>query len=173
MKIPTRIEYLTQLGVLDKGPEAVALAVAEYKRLYKRESKKLQRKRKKEYRPMFTKEEVAAIQAAARAHKKPVSTYVHAAAMAYTYQKFLIPNPELVRGLEQVLKRIYFDIRAIKERHGNNPRLELLDIMRRVEELEKVLTAFLKTPPSLISLVRDAIATSPTFRSELISLLNQ
>lgn len=171
---PTQIQYLAQMGALDIGDAAIEAAKKEYKRMYKRESKKRQRSHKKEYRPLFTKEEVLTIQSAARSHHKPISTFIHDAALAYIAQVFILPHPQEVRAIEKSLSRIYLDIRSIKEkmeRREGNPRLELLEIMRRVEELERELVAFLRTPPLLTTLVSDALATTPHLRQGLLALL--
>lgn len=167
----TQVEYLAQKGVLGKSDEEIKTAKQEYKRMYKRESKKRQRLAKKEYRALFTKEEVRVIQATAKEHGKAVSTFIHDAALAYINTVFIVPNPDQVVAMERMLARIYLDIRSIKERverGSGNQRLDLLSLMRGVEEMEGELRSLMRTPPRLLDLVRDA---SPELRSSLLSLI--
>ncbi len=173
---PKQLEWLAERGALSKGAEEIEAAKAEYRKLYKRASKKLQRTLKREYRPSFTETEVEVLKASASTHGKPVSTFIHHACLAYINQIFLVPNSAQVTAIEKSLARTYLEIRSIKERlekGSSNPRIELLNLMRRIEEYEVELRAFLRNPPQLITLVRDAIATSPDFRLVLKRLLNQ
>jgi uncharacterized protein (DUF1778 family) len=173
---PKQIEWLAQHGLLSKSAEEIEAAKAEYRKLYKRASKKLQRSLKKEYRPRFTEDEVKALKATASTHGKSVSTFIHHACLAYINQVFLLPNPTQVTAMEKSLARTYLDIRSIKERlekGSGNPRIELLNLMRRIEEYEIELRAFLRNPPLLTTLVRDALTTNPEFRLELQKLFNQ
>jgi hypothetical protein len=173
---PKQIEYLAGLGVLSKSVEEIEAAKAEYRKLYKRASKKLQRSLKKEYRPRFTLDEIQALKASASVHGKSVSTFIHHACLAYINQIFIVPNPMQVTAMEKSLARTYLEIRSIKERlekGSGNPRLELLNIMRRIEEYEIELRAFLRNPPLLTTLVREGLVTNPDFRWELQQLLKQ
>jgi hypothetical protein len=171
---PTQVEWLAQEGMLARSEEEIKAAKREYKRMYKRESKKRQRLAKKEYRPLFGKDEVRMIQAAAKEHGKAVSTFIHDAALAYIAQVFIVPHPDQVRAIERSLARIYMDIRSIKDRmekRSGNPRLDMLEILRSVEALEKEMSAFLRTPALLTNLVRDAVATAPDLRQTLLNIL--
>ena len=150
---PRQIEFLAQIGVLSKNAEEIEAAKREYRKLYKRASKKLQRSLKHEYRPRFTEAEVKVLKESASSHGKPVSTFIHHACLAYIHQIFIVPNPAQVTTMEKSMARTYLEIRSIKEhleKRDANPRIELLNLMRRIEEYEIELRTFLRQPPQLI-----------------------
>lgn len=170
---PSMMEYLAKLGVLDQSDEQIKNAKKDYRLLYRREHKKLQRQRRKEFQVTFSLDEFRIVQSASKTHHRSVTRLIHDAALAYLEQRYLVPDQATVVALHRFLGRCQQDIRAIKIRleKSGRERLELMDLMRRVEEMEAELHPLLKRPVSIIDVVRNAVTESPAFAEQLKQLL--
>jgi hypothetical protein len=146
-------EYLDQLGVLESGTDTeIKQAKRQYRKKYLLEYKRKQRKKRPEYTVNFSSEKGihSKVVRASEKHNMSVSQFLRLAVLAYLDRKYIVPNPDQIAKLEQMLSGCMNQIQQIaikKERFiwGRHDKLELIE--KRIEKLEKEIDQIFRNPP--------------------------
>lgn len=181
MKIPRKHSglwvYLDQAGVLERGsPEDIAEAKRAYWKRYHYDHRRSQRKEKPEFVVSLCRSDgtYTRIAAAAKRHKLTIPAYLRTAALAYLDQAFIVPNPEHLAHLEQLLSQCANEVQALagaKEKYFWQRDEKIAVIEKRIERLEREVAELFRHPPSLEVYIRRAIKQSPEIKAQLQSLL--
>lgn len=134
-------EYLNERGVLEKGTdEEIKKAKRKYRLRYFIEFRKQYRKKKHEYHVYYSKEngEFNKIVNAAKKHNLTPVSFIHLSSLAYIDKKYVVPNPEQVAHLEQLLSECLNEVRVLasqKERFFWDREQKINAIEKRIERL--------------------------------------
>lgn len=166
-------EYLEAQGVLERGDDEIKAAKKEYRRLYNRHLKRKLRQERKEYHPLFSREENQLLEKEAALHDKSVTQLIHDTSLAYLRQEFVIPNPGQVAELEVLLAKAYSEIQRAANIVDEKPRLSLLEMMRTVEKMEKLIRGFFYEPKLVLDSVKNSIEKDDEFKNQLLAIIQQ
>lgn len=166
-------EFLESKGVLDKGEAVIQATKIEYRRLYNRHLKRKLRETAMEFSPSFTKDELRILREKAEEHNCSITRLIHDSTLAYMKEQFLLPNREQVGKIELHLSKVYDEIKRLCARSSNQPRLQLLSLIRIVSELEKLVGDTLRDPLHLDEAIRRVIRKDPVQKKRLLDLVNQ
>lgn len=146
-------EYLNSLGILEKGSDAeIKAAKLAYRKSYLLKYKRSQRSKKPEFNINFSNEkgEYHKVEYAAKAHKMSVTAFVRSAVLAYINQRFVVPNPDQVARLEQILADCLNEIQTIvriKDKYYWEKETKMELIEKRIEKLEAEINQVFRNPP--------------------------
>lgn len=145
-------DYLESTGILENGTEEeIKLAKKKYRKEYLLQYKKQQRKNKPEFTINLSKNsEYIKVQNEAKRHKMTVTRFIHQSVLAYISQKFVVPNPEQIAYLEQILSECLNQIQTIvkqKEKYHWEKEKKIEEIEKRIGELEDAINNFFRNPP--------------------------
>lgn len=138
--------YLSASGVLDTGDaELIAAAKREYWREYKRAFAQQKRKEHTAFTIYLNQRELKTIREAAKGHKRSATRYIKEASLAYTLQRFVVPDIVLVNDIKQVLQQTYTSIHRLYMDSTIPYALGRL-LLVRIEALEQQITTMLEHP---------------------------
>ncbi|MCH8903018.1 MAG: hypothetical protein IIA45_03785 [Bacteroidetes bacterium] len=145
-------QYLDACGVLEHGSDAdIKKAKREYRKLYKRQYQRTYRNNHPEYSISFTQDEESIISKAALNHHRSKTAYIKEASLAYTRKLYLVPNPDQLSKLEQLLSLIYQEVKTISqtERNPFEEKSSFQGILRKIEQLELDISKIIRHPPEV------------------------
>jgi hypothetical protein len=125
---------------------------------------------------LFTPEDVALIQHAAKQHQESFGGFVKKAIQAYLKRLYIVPDEEQLQSLELSLKRIGTNVNQIAfvvNRSRSVESRQLAELQKQMAALETALSEFLHKPDNLNELVREALKTHPNYRVILMEILTQ
>jgi hypothetical protein len=161
-------KYLDELGVLEKGTEEEILAARRtYKKKYLLDYRRKQRKEGKEITVFFKKGEEREISEAAKSHRMTINRFLKTATLAYLSQTYIVPDREVVAGLEQALIQILNEIQTLAKRSKILYSLNPEAIEARIGRMEEMIAETLRTPPT----IEQYIEKNPELKEKIIRLL--
>ncbi len=145
-------EYLESTGVLENGTdEEIKFAKKTYRKEYLLKYKQEQRKSKPEFTVNFSNNgEYDKVQREAERHKMTITRFIHQAVLAYISQTFVVPYPEQIAYLEQILSDCLNQIQSIvkpKEKYHWESQRKLEEIEKKITALEEAINNFFRNPP--------------------------
>lgn len=170
------LQFLASSGALAPGdPERIRVAKREYRRAYMRDYLRGYRDRKVVVRCSFDGEELARLDAGARVHGTRRATFLKRSAFAYLNRRYLVPNAQSVAYLEQELSTAASDLRELARRSVDGilgRRSQLLGLVARVEELERLVRTALREPEDIVEHLRARQVNDPELTRRLREVLN-
>ncbi|HTB30847.1 MAG TPA: hypothetical protein VK808_02415 [Bacteroidia bacterium] len=146
-------QYLNSVGVLEKGiVEEIKSAKKQYRKDYLLTYKQKQRKEKKEYTVMLSREngEFERITVAAKKHSLPVTVFLKTATLAYLNQYYIVPDRAQLAKMEQLLAQCLNQVQTItrtKEKYSWEREQKYEAIEKRIIQLENQIREVLSNPP--------------------------
>ena len=146
-------EFLENSGVLENGTdEDIKAAKKAYLKEYYLTYKRNQRNQKPEFTVNFSNEkgEYHSVEHAARSHKMTITAFIRRAVLSYINQRFIVPNPEQVANLEQILSNCLNEIQSIvrvREKYHWEREQKFEAIEKRIERLEYNINQIFRNPP--------------------------
>jgi len=167
--------YLNTLGILEKGTEEqIRQAKQEYRKNYLRNYKKEKKGVKKEFSITCNREEVERLSQVAKAHGISPSRFLKKAAFAYTEKKFVIPYIGTLYHIEQLLLNCKSNIERIAEREPGawfKQDRNYAELERVVQTTQKQIVEIFSNPPSLESVIEQALIDQPTYIEKLKKII--
>lgn len=148
-------EYLEASGVLEKGNDKeIKEAKKAYRKEYYLKYKRNQRSQKPEFTVNFStdKGEYSKVAAASKRHNLTITAFICSAVLAYIDQRFVVPNPDQVAALEQILSQCLNEVQSIvkaKEKYHWEREQKFESIEKRIEKLESEIDQVFRNPPLL------------------------
>lgn len=146
-------EYLDSIGVLEKGnDEEIKEAKKAYRKEYYLKYKRSQRHQKPEFTVNFStdKGEYSKVAAASKRHSLTITAFIRSAVLAYINQSFLVPNPDQIAALEQILSQCLNEVQSIvktKEKYHWEREQKFEAIEKRIARLESEIAQVFRNPP--------------------------
>jgi sortase (surface protein transpeptidase) len=146
-------EYLETLGVLENGnDEEIKQAKKAYRKEYYLKYKRSQRHQKPEFTVNFStdKGEYSKVVSASKRHNLTITAFIRSAVLAYINQSFLVPNPDQIAALEQILSQCLNEVQSIvqaKEKYHWEREQKFEAIEKRIEKLETEIDQVFRNPP--------------------------
>jgi len=145
--------YLDALGVLENGTdEEIKEAKKAYRKGYFLKYKRIQRTSKPEFIINFSNKngEYAKVKRASEKHKMTMTAFIRSSVLAYLDQKYLVPDPDQIAQLEQLLSQCLNEIQKIvgpRERYHWEREQKFEAIEERIEKLETDINQVFRNPP--------------------------
>lgn len=169
-------EYLDATGVLENGTEEeIQAAKKEYWRIYQRNYKRRMRREQRQVVVWLSKIEQSELEAVSGNQKPSLPTLIRERALAYTRQRFLVPDPLLVGRIEQHLSLIRQSIRELAERDTDNwfsDTKRYRRIEQMLKRLETELIRQLRHPELIKDFIKHAKTQNPELLVELREMLD-
>ena len=128
---------------LDTNPdeETIKEARKQYLKEYKNNWQRQYRKNNKQFTISFNKKEFTLIEDAATKHNRKCHRFIKEAVLVYCKQKILIPNPEALNHIQELLIMNYSLLKVLAEETSfrENERNKLFNAMTKLE------TEFMRT----------------------------
>lgn len=169
-------EYLERKGVLETGDEKlIQEARREYYRLYQKRYKRFRRSTQPEYSIYINPNEAETIGEASRKHGLSISRFIKEAALSYTKQVYLVPDPIRIGRIEQMLSHILNEIRLIAEtdkdwrsNETNYPKIQKIII-----ELESEFSKTIRLPPRIDEFIIDQLERNPHLNGVILKAITE
>ncbi|MEM7368708.1 MAG: hypothetical protein AAF587_08890 [Bacteroidota bacterium] len=144
-------EYLESIGVLENGsPEEIRAAKAEFKKLYQKEYRRQRRASHPETTVTLPKDEWSYLSKEAKRHHLTLPKFLRKSSLAYLKQEYIVPNPQAVARIEQLLSLAQTDTLIIAKhlrQLGHETLAEAYDALSdRYTRLEQKLSQLLRQP---------------------------
>lgn len=102
--------------VLESGsPEEIKAARKEYWRKYKSDWRKRKRKQMKEYTIAVTGAEYKLLFESAKLHHMSITKYLKMSSLAYSGNKFLVPDQQTINSIRELLALIYNELQQYSD----------------------------------------------------------
>lgn len=140
-------KYLEKSGVLETGDQDQIVAAKQlYRKKYLSEYKRKHRSENQECTVMLSKlnDEFQVLYNAASKHHMTLSQFLKQAAMAYTKQKYLIPDTTVVSHLQQLLSECLNEIRSMNKEIVDSNSIKIIE--QRIAMLEDTIENTLTNP---------------------------
>lgn len=152
-----------------KGDEVqIALAKKNYRRQYKANWKKENRNQHKELTLRFTYKEYEILKNKAKAHHSKLSPFVKLAYQAYINKTYVVPEPENIQRIVQLLKMMYIAIENFIEENGDN---SIGNFLMALQDLERQIRIAIISPLELEQVIRKRILEYPEMKNYLLTLI--
>ncbi len=138
----TLAEYLATSGL----PEADARKI--YWKNYKANWRRKRRKEQKEFTVSFDSKEFRIIAEGAKCHHRSITRFIKEASLAYCNQQFLLPDPDAVNQIRQILMLTYSRVQEMTE-DNNLPDKTGIALMEKINHLETYVLGKLTNPDKL------------------------
>lgn len=114
-------------------PEAEARKL--YWNNYKAQWRKNRRRKLKEFAISYTQKELQNITNAAKGHKRSTTSFIKEASLAYCTQQFLVPDPQTINQIKELLSLTYTRIQHLTEDEKLSTDIgdKLLDLITQLE----------------------------------------
>lgn len=168
-------EYLDALAIWDQGEDAIAEAKATYRKQYKRLWRKRNRNAALELSVAFPKEEAARVRAGAKAHHLTITAFIRAAVNSYFTKRYIVPNTRQLADMEVALVDIVNHIRRMTVQNGQeffHREERYQELERQIAELNHLIRTTLSEPKLLQDILPSLLNDHPELASWLQNLLN-
>lgn len=171
-------EFLDSTGVLERGSQdQIEEAKRLYKRLYQRYYKRQQRLGKREVAVSLTEEEYGKLEEQARPYRISVPQLLKEATTAYFTKVYLVPEPEHIVRIEQILADYQNKLRDIARAasgiHRNDLEQMFLALEKHYFQLEEIVGKLLRSPFSLEDHIRVSLHRDPGLLPQLHAFLKK
>ena len=143
--------YLKKRGLTKDSPlDFLQAAKKEHRRLYQKEYQSNRKKKILRLGVSLTPTEYRRLSRTAKEHGLKTGSFIRKAALAYTEQKFLLPDDATVLALELGIRRVGLNINQVVRHIHEKKTIEELDIDRinaLLIELEDTISYAFRNPP--------------------------
>ncbi len=156
---------------LEKGhTDEINKAKAEWRRKYKANWRKLNRKENKEITVPWTKNELKILLTESKKHKLSNTQFIKKAVMAYIDKRYIVPDVLVVRSLLQFLALEYNSIQEMISDNEISLQSGRL-LMEKIDEQEKAIRIALLSPKTLEQLIAEAIRKDHSIKAHILNSL--
>jgi hypothetical protein len=148
-------DYLETTGVLENGTdEEIKQAKKAYRKAYYLDYKRNQRANKPEFIVNFSTNnaEYSKVASASKRHHLTITAFIRCAVLAYIDMRFVVPNPDQVAALEQILSQCLNEVQGIvkvKEKYHWEREQKFEAIEKRIDKLESEINLLFRHPPQI------------------------
>lgn len=164
-------EYLEACGVLINGTDnEIKEARKRYWKNYRASYQKQKRKEQSVFTVAFKTKEMQILLAAVKKHHANCTHYIKLATLAYSQQQFVIPDPNSINLIRELLVKNYTILQNMEEEFPCNYSPELLT--QQFSRLEENINQLLTKPKVLENAIRESIKSNPENRQTILKLLD-
>ncbi len=170
-RMKTSPYYIYMAPFFESGnAQLIEQAKKDYRKMYKREWKKVKRKAVKEITLALSSNEYKEIKEASEKHHTKVSPFIKKASIAYIRKVFIVPNETAIEKIIQILKMMYISTENYIEEGGND--ILGKKILSQLDMWEKEIRVALINPLSFEQFVKKYIEEHREEKQHLLTLLN-
>lgn len=173
MKKKSSPYYAFMQPYFERGNDAeIAIGKILYRRMYKSQWRKANRKTIKEITLQLTNEEYQLLKDEAKKHKESVTRFVKRAALGYMDKCYVVPNHDTIHKLLVVFTLCYNRLEELLEEDKIVPQIER-EVRQTIEVLEREVRINLLAPKTIEQTIQEFVKNHPHKRNYLLTYIQQ
>lgn len=173
MKKKSSPYYQFMKPYFERGNEAeIAMGKLLYRRAYKAQWRKANRKVIKEITLQWTKEEYQQLQQETKKHKESITKFVKRATLGYMHKCYVVPNNETIHKLLVVFTLCYNRLEELIEEDKLLFQTEK-ELRQTIEALEREVRISILAPKTIEQTIQEFLKNYPNKRNYLLTYIQQ
>jgi uncharacterized coiled-coil DUF342 family protein len=157
----------------ERGNEAeIAIGKILYRRMYKAQWRKANRKVIKEITVQLTKEEYQQIKDEAKKHKESITRFIKIATLGYMDKCYVVPNNETIHQLLVVFTLCYNRLEELLEEEKLTPQVEK-ELRQTIETLEREVRVMILAPKTIEQTLQECLQNNSYKKNYLLTYIQQ
>ena len=145
--------YLKSRNLIGADEAILAVAKQTYWAVYRRNWRKVQRSKTRQFTVPFTANEYTVVSTAAKAHKRSITRFIRESCIGYIERKYLVPDVRALGTIRYLLAANYASLQQMVERNAVSPENGRM-LLFQMAELEHKVLSELNSP-------KDAVDDTP------------